>query len=210
MAIRLILRILILSMLLGCTLRGAEHTSTAETGGLHVGISYGDALLQMTDDWLDEALDDAVDIGAGWIRVDLSWADVQPTSPQAYAWGPLEHIFSEAHRRGLNVLPDLGYTPEWALVPDCSSINCAPKDPSHFAAFAAAAAARYAQNGVHTWEIWNEELGPLLAAKGRPSVLHSATASFITSNMQSGPEGLCGDGRIGDTYNGGRQPIGRR
>ncbi len=152
---RLILAVAVLSMLLGC---GASRpTSTSNTGGLHVGISYGNTLLSMADDRLAEALDDAVDIGASWIRMDLSWADAQPTSPQAFAWDRLDHVFLEAHRRGLNVLPILAYTPGWARVPDCFTTSCAPADPSQFATFAAEAAARYAPRGVHTWEIWNEE-----------------------------------------------------
>jgi hypothetical protein len=137
--------------------RNAEAAPTAATGGLRVGISYGNTLLEMTDERLAEALDGVADLGAKWIRIDMAWADVQPNSPQDYVWNQFDRIVSAAHRRGLTVLPVLAYTPGWARRADCSTDKCAPADPARFATFAAAAAARYAHGGVHTWEIWNEE-----------------------------------------------------
>ena len=38
-----------------------------------------------------------------------------------------------------------------------SGIQCPPKDPAQFAAFAAQVVKRYQGKGVHYWEIWNEE-----------------------------------------------------
>ena len=70
----------------------------------------------MTDEKLAEALNNAVDIGASWIRVDLSWADIQPSYADDYEWEQFDRIATQAHRRGLEVLPILTYTPEWARV----------------------------------------------------------------------------------------------
>jgi polysaccharide biosynthesis protein PslG len=155
----LMVTLLLTTTLLGCTTSGpqAKPTSRGETSRLQFGISYGDTLPFMANDRLAEALDDAVEIGAGWIRMDLSWADVQPTATQTYTWDRFDRVVTEAHRRRLDVLAVLGYAPGWARVPDCSTDQCAPADPARFATFAGAAAARYAARGVHTWEIWNEE-----------------------------------------------------
>jgi polysaccharide biosynthesis protein PslG len=132
-------------------------TFASYTGNhLRVGISFGNTLPSMTDDELAEALDDVVATGARWIRFDMSWSDVQPTSAQAYVWAPFDRIIAQAHRRQLNVLPIIAYTPPWARPADCFNLFCAPADPSEFAAFAGAAAKRYSQSGAHTWEIWNE------------------------------------------------------
>ena len=150
---------LLLVTMLWCAIgqQSARPTFAAYTGNhLRVGISFGNTLLSMTDDQLAEALDDVVDTGARWIRFDMSWSDVQPTSAQAYVWRPFDRIIAQAHRRQLNVLPIIAYTPPWARPAGCFNLFCAPADPSEFAAFAGAAAKRYSQSGAHTWEIWNE------------------------------------------------------
>lgn len=155
---RLVGALLVMVILLVGTMAqpSVEPMSDAETGGLRVGIAYGNTLWGMSDDALAQALDDAVDIGAGWIRADLSWADVQPNSPQQFVWEPFDRVVDQARQRDLDVLPILSYTPAWARRPDCSTSKCAPADPAQFAQFAGAAAKRYDKRGVHAWEIWNE------------------------------------------------------
>jgi hypothetical protein len=134
----------------------ARPALAAYTGNhLRVGISFG-SLVVMTDDKLAEALDAVVNIGARWIRFEMSWNDVQPTSAQAYVWDPFDRIMAQARRRNLSVLPVIAYTPPWARPASCFNIFCAPADPAEFAAFAGAAAKRYSQIGAHAWEIWNE------------------------------------------------------
>ncbi len=184
MAHRSIVTLIVLSLLLGCTTgrRASDGTSSADENRLHVGISYGSTLPSMPDDGLAEALDDAVEIGASWIRLDLSWAYVQPTSPQTYAWDRFDHIFAEARRRHLDVLPVLVDVPGWAGLAGCSAKHCAPADPSQFATFASAAAARFAKIGIHTWEIWNE---PNSAKFWQPQVDPVAYMSLLQSASQA-------------------------
>jgi hypothetical protein len=123
---------------------------------LRVGIAYGHRLLGLSEKDLGAALDEAVAVGARWVRADLPWGDVQPGSRDAYRWSRFDRIVAAAHERGLTLLPILAYTPLWARPAGCAGDKCAPADPAAFAAFAAAAAARYAPSGIHTWEIWNE------------------------------------------------------
>ena len=61
----------------------------------------------------------------------------------------------------------IAWTPAWARPAGAVSGKCAPADPAQFAAFAAAAVRRYAPQGIHTWEIWNE---PYLLTCWRPAV----------------------------------------
>ncbi len=131
--------------------------SASRADNLRTGVAYGDTLYSMNDRLLDEALDSAAELGVQWIRADLSWADVQPSPTVAPSFRRFEHIVSAAASRGLSVLPVLAYTPGWARAADCDNSKCAPKDPSVFATFAAAAAMALAPLGVHTWEVWNEE-----------------------------------------------------
>lgn len=125
---------------------------------LRFGLSYGDTLTWMPDAGLDRAMADARELGVGWLRVDLSWKNIQPDSPTQYLWHRFDRVVDAARARGLEVLPTVSYTPRWARDPVCVDTNqsCPPADHARFAAFARLAAARYAPRGVHTWEIWNE------------------------------------------------------
>ncbi|WUD73681.1 cellulase family glycosylhydrolase [Streptomyces sp. NBC_00510] len=135
--------------------------SPSEKAGVRdvkMGISYGDTLTWKSDADLARGLNDAVAVGAKWVRMDLSWNNIQPDSPYAYEWQRFDRVAEAARSRGLNVLPVLGYTPKWARPASCTSTqNCGPANPDVFAAFAKLAAERYAPKGIHTWEVWNEE-----------------------------------------------------
>ncbi len=126
---------------------------------LKFGISFGDRLVWMDDQGLAAALDDAKALGAGWVRLDLDWGDVQPDSASSYHWTNFDRVVRAAQARGLSLLPIIAYTPFWARPAAFKGDgwwSAAPADPALFAAFAAAAVQRYAPKGVHTWEIWNE------------------------------------------------------
>jgi hypothetical protein len=90
------------------------------------------------------------------VRADLSWDDIQHTGRDDYAWHLFDRVVAAATARGLSVLPVLTATPPWAHSPGCADPACGPHDAAQFAAFAAAAATRYAPRGVHDWELWNE------------------------------------------------------
>jgi hypothetical protein len=152
---------LIAAVLCGCTSSqagGRAHAADPARPAadpLQVGISYGDVLPYLSTDALDTALNDAVYVGASWIRLDLAWDDIQPT-PGAYSWGSFDRVVAAARARHLSLLPILAYTPAFARPPGCDSDKCGPVNPAAFAAFAAAAVRRYAPMGIHDWEIWNE------------------------------------------------------
>ncbi len=131
-------------------------TSAPSSKQLRIGLAYGDSLAGLSPADLGRTLEDAVTLGAGWIRVDLAWDDIQPTSPTAFNWSAFDRIVVAAGARHLQVLPILAYTPSWARLPGCTLDKCPPAIPDRFASFASQAVARYAPMGVHTWEIWNE------------------------------------------------------
>jgi len=121
-------------------------------------------------------LDDAAALGAGWIRSDLGWNDVQSQSSTNYDWSRFDRIVAAASARNMTVLPILTYTPAWARPAGCTSPKCAPARPAKFAAFARASALRYSPQGVHTWEIWNE---PNLVSFWQPSPAPAAYARLV-------------------------------
>jgi hypothetical protein len=138
----------------------APAVSALDLDGPQFGIAYGDVLPWMRPDRLRAALHDAVAVGATWVRLDFSWADVQANGPGRWHWAGLDRVVAMARSLGLNVLPTLAYTPRWARPAGCDSAMCAPASDAAFARFARAAATRYAPQGVRAWEIWNEENTP--------------------------------------------------
>ncbi|MFI6939235.1 cellulase family glycosylhydrolase [Streptomyces sp. NPDC050418] len=125
---------------------------------LDFGLAYSDTLPWMSDVDLAQALDDAADLGVGWIRADLSWTNIQPDGPDQYLWERFDRIAKGAQERDLKVLATLGYSPQWAGDPSCGVKNatCPPADNERFAQFASEAVTRYAAMGVHAWQVWNE------------------------------------------------------
>ncbi|SHF48967.1 hypothetical protein SAMN05443575_0080 [Jatrophihabitans endophyticus] len=120
------------------------------------GVTVGSALYQRSPASLARALDDVVDLHLGWIRIDLSWAEIQPDSAARFRWEDVDTVVAAARRRGLQVLGLLTYTPAWARADGCRGFVCPPRSTAEFARFAAAAVARYAPRGVRTYQLWNE------------------------------------------------------
>ncbi len=132
-------------------------TPAATTLNYTFGVSVGNNFAYLSDAKLKAYLDDLASLGVGWLRFDLSWNDVQHNNGTTYDWSPIDRIVTQANARHIKLLPILLYTPQWARLSSCSYDEyCAPADPGQFAKFAGEAAKRYAPQGVHQWEIWNE------------------------------------------------------
>jgi hypothetical protein len=137
-------------------IQAVKSYAAPTSGGLRIGLSFGDTLPGLSPAALAQTLDNVVALGTGWIRLDLAWSDVQYQSAGSYDWAGFDRVVQAARARNLGVLPILAYTPVWARPAGCNSSKCAPADANAFATFAAAATRRYAPQGVHSWEIWNE------------------------------------------------------
>lgn len=132
-------------------------SSGVTPNGKPLGLALGDTATFMNPQQLQQQFSTISKIGATWVRVDFSWADVQQYGPGQYDWRGLDRVVNMANRYHLKILGTIAYTPSWAASPVCNtSQDCAPASDSQFASYAAAVASRYAPRGVHTWEIWNE------------------------------------------------------
>jgi len=134
------------------------------------------------EDWLGVAVDgpliDAPEAHAGeWpriarsgarsVRIAFYWSRGEP-SPGAIDFAPYDAPVLAAARQGLEVLPVVFGTPEWArLVP--GAVASPPRDPADYARFLSALVGRYGPNGslwaehrdvrpqrVREWQLWNE------------------------------------------------------
>jgi polysaccharide biosynthesis protein PslG len=132
-------------------------TSACQAPPKGFGLALGDTLPYLTHAQLENELNTIAGLGVNWIRIDMSWADVQPDNASHYNWQALDAIVNGASARHIKVLAILDYTPAWARAAGCStSQKCQPAHDSQFAAYTTAAVKRYAPKGVCTWEIWNE------------------------------------------------------
>jgi len=104
--------------------------------------------------------------GVTWIRSDntLLWRDVEPVEGGGYQWNTpamlrIEQEMMLASQAGLKFIMIVQGSPRWATTPyqaDCAPIN--PTKYARFAAFLAAAVARYSQPpyNVVYWQVGNE------------------------------------------------------
>jgi hypothetical protein len=121
------------------------------------GLAMGDTLVWLSQAQLNSELANIEKMGVTWIRMDFSWADVQANGPGSYDWSGIDRVVATSRADHLKILATLAYTPSWAGISSCdTSQQCAPASDSQFATFVTAAVTRYAPEGVHTWEIWNE------------------------------------------------------
>jgi hypothetical protein len=100
-----------------------------------------------------------VKLGIMWVRFDIEWGNVQYSSSSTAqsTWASYDTLVKALAAHHLYGLGIITYTPAWARAPGCNGgVECPPADPTTFATFAAEVAARYKNDGMHYWEIWNE------------------------------------------------------
>jgi hypothetical protein len=107
-------------------------------------------------------LDEAAAAGAGWVRVDFIWEDVQPARGK-FEWGRYDELVAAARERGLKVLGLLQTTPEWATG---GRPGVGVPRVEDWQLFCFAAALRY-RGAVTHWEVWNEPNLPRFFAGDR-------------------------------------------
>jgi hypothetical protein len=152
---------------------------------MEFGLNYASTLLAESQPQMVESLQDAVVVGATWIRVDLPWNQVQPINDLTYDWTGFDRVVGTAQALGLHVDAILDATPYWDVTAACkrgvSDTEFCPPDDTAFARFARAAAQHY-QSGVGAWEIWNE---PNITARWWPAPSTAAYAQMLIAASQS-------------------------
>ncbi len=126
-------------------------------GRLSVGVQFHGMWQSYTDPERLATLDRLDAMGAEWVRLDVSWAMIQPTGPEQYdlGWGVpfVDKVVDQAHSRGLKVLVMFWMTPGWAN--GNAGDRVAPSNPDTYANAIEWASRRWAGE-VQAWEVWNE------------------------------------------------------
>jgi hypothetical protein len=138
----------------------ATHTSmtvSTTTRAARIGVSIGAAdLMYRGAAWRDARLDEAVHLGANWLRTDANWAWIEGTRG-TWSWAELDGLVDACAARHLRPLLVLGTLPTWARPAETPETH-GPTTQSQrdgFAAFCNRVATRYRGRVVH-YEVWNE------------------------------------------------------
>jgi len=107
---------LALSCLTLLVILSAEASSTVAPSPANNSLEFGVNLGSTPPELLDRLLDEARQLGASWIRVDLSWESVE-TQRGHRDYSYIEMLVSKAKSRELRVLLLLTDPPDWALRP---------------------------------------------------------------------------------------------
>jgi hypothetical protein len=106
------------------------------------------------------------DVGAGWERVVLSWADIQPDGPGDFSWLgrtiPPRALAGELNR-GVHLAGLLQFTPTWAATNPGDPGRSVPRnldlpddDPANYWGRFVYETVRYYAGRIDEWIVWNE------------------------------------------------------
>ncbi len=118
-------------------------------GQLGIATPFGE-LLGRSDAEMQAELQDYVNMGVDWVRLDIHWSLVQPDAKGGFNWTLVDKVFNAVEAKGLEIVAILNNTPDWM---DDSLSSAA--DQAAYGRFASEAAKRYG-NIVDYWEVYNE------------------------------------------------------
>ena len=131
---------------------------------LAFGVNYQPLWEQATDSVRAKQLDALAEAGTKWVRIDTSWAQLQPSGPGKWdtAWGVprLDQRIREVTARGMKVMLMFYWAPEWSS--GSTKKTGRPGNPQDYANAAAWVAKRYDGKSVdpalkaHAFQILNE------------------------------------------------------
>ena len=139
---------------------------------------------------LDPILNHVADLGAGWLKVQVSWKlyEPQPDTYDDWLLRELDHLVSGATGRDLKVLLSVAKAPEWSR--PTTEMDGPPGDFAQFREFMEYLAARYEGN-VAAYELWNEPNlqrewnGMPLSAGSFAQLVHQGAAGERAADAQA-------------------------
>jgi hypothetical protein len=108
---------------------------------------------------IPETVAKLAEVGAGWVRIPLRWASIEPTNttPQYFHWSAsFETWLRQLAQNGIKVILTVGGNPDWAATYSDGPIDRVGL--GEFVQFLSAAVARYSvpPYQVRYWELYNE------------------------------------------------------
>jgi hypothetical protein len=103
---------------------------------------------------MDRLLSETSAAGAGWVRMDFAWPDVEWTR-DVWNFSLTDLAVQKAGQHGVKILGILGFTPPWANGGN-PFFGLPPTDMDAWRTYVSTICTRY-KGKVAAWEIWNEE-----------------------------------------------------
>src|SRR5215472_6431164 len=103
---------------------------------------------------------DAEKLRAGWVRIPFDWRKIEPRKGD-WQWHDTDAAIEQAHAAGLEMLPDIGFTPGWAAQPRRAGFPPnfgPPATTADWEDFVEHLVSRYsaAPYNLRYFQIWNE------------------------------------------------------
>jgi hypothetical protein len=145
---------------------GLAVTATSASANINpatspdVGVQFHAMWSSYSDAQRIDVLNKMQAAGMTTVRIDVSWAMLQPTNATTYdAWGTsfVDNVIAMSNARGITPLITLWLTPGWANAN--AGEHVLPTNVADYARVAQWVAARYT-NKVAGWEVWNEQNSP--------------------------------------------------
>ncbi len=137
---------------------------------LDLGVQFHGLWSSYSDRGRERVLDKMVEMGATSVRLDVSWAMIQPQrgpiDPDGWGVRFVDRVVGMASERGLDVLATFWLTPPWAG--GSSGERSMPADVRDYGRALAWAAERW-EGQVSAWEVWNEPNSRDFLADGDPA-----------------------------------------
>ncbi|HYG98038.1 MAG TPA: beta-galactosidase [Terriglobales bacterium] len=92
--------------------------------------------------------------GVSYLRFGFSWNGVEPAQGE-YRFEFWDMLVEEAGRAGIQLMPYIAYTPEWAARSEQDFWKQPPKDPALYTTIVRKLVERY-RGKIRIWELWNE------------------------------------------------------
>jgi len=137
-------------------------------------------------------------LGVHYLRCAFSWNGIEPERGK-FKFEFWDMLVSEANRAGIEVIPYVAYTPEWAARDSKEFWKQPPTDPRLFANVMTALAEHF-RGRIHSWELWNEpdlaeywqgtpdEFAVTIKAGAEAVRAADPSAKIVLGGMSLGPE----------------------
>jgi hypothetical protein len=141
-------RVLLATLALAAMAALSPLPASAAEKGIQTDMTWGVSSRDRT-----QTVADVQDLGAKWMRVTMSWSDVE-TSKGTYSPSHWDTAIAAAATSGTKLLVTVYTSPSWAS--GRAEDSAPPLNPADYANFMRYAAARWGDK-VDAWEIWNEQ-----------------------------------------------------
>lgn len=115
-------------------------------------FGYGIQLLLESN--LNQGMDQVVELGLTWVRVEIDWAAVQP-EPDTLDWEKLDQVMKAASTSNRKMLATIASAPDWTQSVTVRGKNGPPDNIRLYVEFVTRVIERY-RGLIHALEIWND------------------------------------------------------